>query len=194
MLAEHILYSSAIAIILGMVFLHYTGRDYSWIIILCSWAPDLDMAVNPILSRLGFTLLYSGHRIAHGDFHNLAIMVIFGIGMAFLLRPLGIRLLDSFVYSVIGFGAHLFEDALVFKVGYRFLWPFSSKIMGLGLLTHIQSEEYYINNFFGIANTGVLIIGLVLLSAAIIIRTYVEGGTWIRWYMPDRLYNKLFNR
>lgn len=193
MLAEHIIYSTAIAIIVGMVFLKYTGRDYSWIIILCAWAPDSDILANPILNRFGLTLLYEGHRIAHGDFHNIAIMVMFGIGMAFLLHPLGIKLLDSFVYSVIGFGAHLFEDALVFKVGYRFLWPLSSKIMGLGLLTQIQSEEYYISNFFGIANTGVLIIGLIVLCAAILIRTHVEGRNWIRWYMPNRLYLKFFN-
>ena len=155
MLAEHIIYSSALAIIVGMVLLHYTGRDHSWIIILCAWAPDCDMIANPILNQFGFTLLYGGHKIAHGDFHNIAIMVIFGVIMAFLLHPLGIKLIEAFVYSVIGFGAHLFEDALVYKVGYRFLWPFSSKIMGLGILTQIQSEEYYIRNFFGIANTGV---------------------------------------
>ena len=192
MLAEHIIYSSALAIIIGMVFLHYTGRDHSWIIILCAWAPDIDLIANPILHSLGFTLLYEGHKISHGDFHNIAIMVIFGIFMAFLLYPLGINFFDSFFYSVIGFGAHLFEDALVYRVGYRFLWPFSSKVMGLGLLTAIQSEEYYIRDFFGIANTGVLIIGLIVLGAAIIIRTSVEGRTWIRWYLPDRLYEALF--
>lgn len=192
MLAEHIIYSSALAIIIGMVFLHYTGRDYSWIIILCSWAPDSDIIANPILNQFGFTLLYEGHKIVHGDFHNIAIMVIFGIIVAFLLHPLGIKFIEAFVYSVIGFGAHLFEDALVYRMGYRFLWPFSSKIMGLGILTQIQSEEYYIRNFFGIANTGVLIIGLMLLGAAVLIRTRIEGRTWIRWYMPNRVYTKIF--
>ena len=124
------------------------------------------MIANPILNQFGFTLLYEGHKIVHGGFHNIAIMVIFGVIMAFLLHPLGIKFIEAFVYSVIGFGAHLFEDALVYRVGYRFLWPFSSKVMGLGILTQIQSEEYYIRNFFGIANTGVLIIGLMLLGAA----------------------------
>jgi hypothetical protein len=120
-------------------------------------------------------------------------MVIFGVIMAFLLHPLGIKFIEAFVYSVIGFGAHLFEDALVYRVGYRFLWPFSSKVMGLGILTQIQSEEYYIRNFFGIANTGVLIIGLMILGAAVLVRTRVEGRTWIRWYMPNSVYTKFFN-
>jgi len=192
MIAEHIIYSSALAIIVGMISLHYTGRDHSWIIILCAWAPDFDLIANPVLRKLGFTLLYEGHAIAHGDFHNIAILVIFGIIMAFLLYPLGIKFFDAFFYSVIGFGAHLFEDVLVYRVGYRFLWPLSSKVMGLGLLTTIQSEDYYIRDFFGVANTGVLIIGLIVLGAAILIRTYREGRTWIRWYMPDRLYLKFF--
>jgi len=169
MLAEHIIYSCALAIMVGMVSLKYTGRDHSWIIILCAWAPDIDILANQVLNQLGFTLLYEGHKIAHGGFHTIAVMVIFGIVMAFLLHPLGIKFLDSFVYSVIGFGAHLFEDALVFKVGYRYLWPLSSEKMGLGLLTEIQSEEYYISNFLGIANTGVLIIGLIVLGAAILL-------------------------
>lgn len=194
MLAEHIIYSCALAILIGMVALKFTGSDHSWIIILCAWAPDTDILANPVLNQLGFTLLYEGHKIVHGGFHNIAIMVIFGVAVAFLLHPLGIKFLDSFVYSVIGFGAHLFEDALVFKVGYRFLWPLSSNVMGLGILTEIQSEEDYISNFFGIANTGVLIIGLVLLCAAVLIRTAVEGRSWIRWYMPNRVYTTIFTK
>ena len=193
MIAEHIIYSIAIAILVGMLYFHYTGRDHSWIIILCAWAPDIDLLVNPVLNRLGFTLLYNGHRITHGDFHNIAMMVIFGILMAFLLHPFGIKFFDGFFFSVIGFGAHLFEDALVYKVGYPFLWPLTSKVLGLGLLTEMQSEEFYIRNFFGIANTGVLITGLIFLSATIIIRTYFEGKTWIQWYMPNWLYLKFFN-
>jgi len=193
MIAEHIIYSTAIAILVGMLYFNYTGRDHSWIIILCAWAPDIDIIVNPVLNRLGFTFLYVGHSVTHGDFHNIAIMVIFCIFMAFLLHPFGIKFVDGFFFSVIGFGAHLFEDALVYKVGYPFLWPISSKVTGLGFLTEMQSEEYYIRNFFGIANTEVFIIGLIFLSVAILIRTYFEGKTWIKWYMPNWFYIKFFN-
>ena len=56
-----------------------------------------------------------------------------------------------------------------------------------GLLPNRVSEENYFGDFFGIANTEVLIIGMVFLLVAIIIRTYGEGPSWIRWYMPDRL-------
>ena len=194
MLAEHIIYSVALAILVGMLFYRFTGRDSSWIIILCAWIPDIDLIANSVLTRSGFTLLFEGHRISHGVFHNIAIMVIFGILLAFLLHPFGIRFFDAFFFAVIGFGAHLFEDALVYKVGYPYLWPFSSEDLGIGLLPNILSEENYFRTFFGIANTEVLIIGLVFLLVALIIRTYVEGSTWIRWSMPHRLYVKLFNR
>ena len=132
MLAEHILYSTALAILVGMVFYNYTGRDSSWIIIVCAWIPDIDFIANRVLTTFGFTLLFEGHRISHGVFHNIAIMVIFGILVAFLLHPLGIRFFDAFFFAVIGFGAHLFEDALVYDPGYAFLWPLSSKVTGSG--------------------------------------------------------------
>jgi len=194
MLGEHIIYSAALAILVGMLFYRFTGRDHSWIIILCAWVPDIDLIANGVLNRFGFTLLFEGHRITHGVFHNIAIMVIFGILLAFLLHPFGIRFLDAFFFAVIGFGAHLFEDALVYKVGYPYLWPFSSEDLGIGLLPNIISEENYFRNFFGIANTEVLIVGVVFLLVAILIRTYVEGSGWIRWYMPDTIYKTFFNR
>jgi len=82
----------------------------------------------------------------------------------------------------------------VYKVGYMFLWPFSSEQMGIGLLPNMMNEENYIKDFFRLANTEVLIIGVVLLIVAMIIRTYVEGPTWIRWYLPDSIYTTIFGQ
>ena len=194
MLAEHIIYSTALAILVGMIFYRFTGRDSSWIIILCAWIPDIDLIANGVLNRIGFTLLFEGHTITHGVFHNIAMMVIFGILVAFLLNPFGIRFFDALFFAVIGFGAHLFEDALVYKAGYPYLWPFSSKDLGFGLLPNILTEENYFRDFFGIANTYMLIVGLVVLLVAIIIRTFAEGPAWIRWYMPEKVYVKLFGK
>ena len=175
MLIEHIFYSGAIAILIGMVFYHYTGRDSSWIIVLCAWAADLD-----------FLILH------HGAFHNIAFMIIFGIIMAFILTSFGIKFFDAFFFSVIGFGAHLLEDAIVFDVAYPFLWPFSTNNHGLELFPNvISSRGNYIANFFRIANTEILFVGLLFLVLAIIIRTFFEGPAWIRWYMPEKLYMKI---
>jgi hypothetical protein len=194
MLLEHLFYSSAIAVLVGMLFYRFTRRDPSWIIIVCALAPDIDKFANTILNNIGFTLLFEGHRISHGVFHNIAIMILFGILMAFLLHPFGIRFFDAFFFSVIGFGAHLVEDSLVYKVAYPFLWPFSSEVIGFGLLPNMVSEENYYRDFFGIANTDVLIIGMMFLLVAIIIRTYSDGPAWIRWYMPEKVYLKLFGK
>jgi hypothetical protein len=194
-MAEHILYSAALAVLVGTVFYTYTGRDRSWIIILCAWAPDIDFFAHSALSWLGFEVFFEGHWITHGTFHNITVMVIFGIVMAFLLHPFGIKFFDSLFFSILGFGAHLVEDALVYDPGYRFLWPLSSQVLGLAWLPAMLSEEYYVKDFFGIANTQLLIIGLVCLLVAIIIRTWYERSlSWIRWYMPDRVYNHFFER
>jgi hypothetical protein len=174
MLSEHIFYSGAIAILIGMVFYNYTGRDSSWIIVLCAWAPDLDLFLH------------------HGAFHNIASMIIFGVILALILKSFGILFVDAFFFSVIGFGVHLLEDAMVYDVAYPFLWPFSTNNHGLELFPDvISSRGHYIANFFRIANTEILIAGFLFLLLAIIIRTYFEGPTWIRWYMPENFYLKI---
>jgi membrane-bound metal-dependent hydrolase YbcI (DUF457 family) len=195
MIIEHIFYSGALAILVGMVFYRYTGRDSSWIIILCAFVPDLDWLAGSVLHRLGIRLLLFGNSIERGTFHNITVMVIFGMAVAFLLLPLGIKFFDALFFSLMGFGAHLLEDALVYGQGYRFLWPFSSQVLGFGILPYAINEENYARDFFHIANTEVLIIGLLLLFAAIFIRTrYERSSSWIRWYMPDKIYEKFFRK
>jgi len=178
MIIEHIFYSGALAIPAGMIFYRSTGRDPSWIIIPCTLAPDVDYIT-----------------LHHGAFHTIGFMVIFGVAAAFLLQRLGIKFFDALFFSLMGFGAHLFEDALVYNPGYRFLWPFSSKILGFGILPGVINEEHYVRDFFYIANTDVLIIGLLLLLVAVLIRTWYErSSSWIRWYMPDMMYEKFFGK
>jgi membrane-bound metal-dependent hydrolase YbcI (DUF457 family) len=193
MIIEHIFYSAALAVLVGMIFYRYTGRDPSWIIIICSLAPDMDELANPLLRRLGIRLLLDGSPIQHGTFHNIAFMVVFGIAVAFLLHPFGLKFLDSLFLSLLGFWAHLIEDALVYDPGWNILWPISSQEVGFGLLPRIINGERYKADFFYLADSDVLIIGVLLLLAAILIRTYFERSfSWIRWYMPDRIYRKLF--
>ena len=194
MLAEHLVYTTAIAVIAGMLSFRYTGRDCSWIVILVSYAPDLDKILDPVLNGIGFTVLFEGHTIHHGTFHTVAAMIVFGVVMAFLLNPVGIRFTDAFLFTLVGFGAHLFEDALVYSANYMYLWPFSHDKLGLAWLPVNGSEESYNADFFHMANTEVLLIGLLLLLLAMLVRTRVEGSGWIRWYMPESVYRKFFCR
>ena len=191
MLAEHIVYSTALAVIAGMFCLRYTGRDVSWIIIVLAWAPDTDL-IFTILRFFRLRFHVDGYSLVHGTFHNVAAMFVFAVIFAFVLQRFGLRYLDAFILSIIGFGAHLVEDALVYPQGYALLWPFIRENVGLGWLDPSATEETYLANFFHIANTHVLFIGLVFLLLAIFIRTLFEGSDWIRYYMPEKLYKRYF--
>ncbi len=48
MLFEHRIYSTAIAIIFGMIYYKFTGREYSWIIVASAYAPDVDIAADVV--------------------------------------------------------------------------------------------------------------------------------------------------
>ncbi len=152
MLIEHVFYSAAIAIIVGMLYYRFTGRDPSWIIILSAFAPDIDGIINPLLKKIGFTVLYHGNPIVHGDLHNVAVLVLYAIIIAFLLNPLGFSFIDSLLMGGIGFAAHLFEDALVYTTSYEFFWPISSVKVGLGVLRnffHIAKCRNFIHWYHG---------------------------------------------
>lgn len=61
-------------------------------------------------------------------------------------------------------------------------------VPALGVFPDITRKGY--GNFFGFANTEVLLTG-DRPAFAILIRTYVEGPMWIRWYITVHLYRKL---
>lgn len=173
MLFEHWIYSTAIAIIVGMVYYKLTGRDYAWIIIASSYVPDIDVIADTALKKVGITVLIYGTPIKHGYFHNIALLLVYAAAVALLLHPIGIRLTDSFFFAGIGFAAHLFEDALVFNPGYPFFWPLSMQEYGIGILNHTR-------DWYGIANEETLIIGVVAVVICAIIRTVYEGKGWIK--------------
>lgn len=173
MLFEHWIYSTAIAIIVGMVYYKFIGRDYAWIIIASAYAPDVDMIADTVLKKVGITVLIHGNPISHGDFHNIAVLLVYAVSVALLLHPIGIRLVDSFFFASIGFAAHMFEDALIANPAYPFLWPLSIQKFGIGIFN-------YSRDWFGIANEGVLVIGLILVILAAILRTAYEGKGWIK--------------
>jgi membrane-bound metal-dependent hydrolase YbcI (DUF457 family) len=93
-------------------------------------------------------------------------MILYAILIALLLNTINIRMRDSFILAIIGFGLHLFEDALVFSRGYRFFWPISDKIYGIGLIVNYNGRT----DFYGIANKEVLIIGVILVILSICIK------------------------
>jgi len=110
-LFEHLIYSTAIAIIAGMLWYKYTGRDPSWIIIASAYAPDFDIVAGELLNKLDLNILTA--PIRHGDFHNMALLLLFTTAAALLLRLAGMRFGDSFLFAGIGVGAQDFREELI---------------------------------------------------------------------------------
>ena len=173
MLFEHWIYSTAIAIIAGMIHFKRTGRDYSWIIIASAYAPDLDMFAGEMFKKFGMNVLIASHPIRHGDFHNIAFLLLFACAVALALKAVRMKFRDSFIFAGVGFAAHMFEDALIADPAYAFLWPISEQKFGIGLFN-------YRPDLYGIANTDVLLIGVIAVLLCMGIRTAYEGHIGIK--------------
>jgi membrane-bound metal-dependent hydrolase YbcI (DUF457 family) len=167
-LFEHLIYSTAIAMIAGMLWYKYKGEDPSWIIIASAFAPDLDILAGYIFKQFDIAVLINGIPLRHGNFHNIAVLLIFAGVVGLLCKPNGLKFKVSFMFAAIGFGAHILEDVLVYNPGYAFLWPLSSHVFGIGIVD-------YKPDFYGIANTEVLIAGVIALLLCVAIRLFYEG-------------------
>ncbi len=163
MLSEHLLYSLAAGLTFGAAYNRLAGRDYWWIILASAFVPDMDLVADAILRKLGITVLVFGVPIDHGHFHNILVMMLYAATVAFLLHPLGIRLIDSFVFASVGFAAHMFEDALVANPAYPFMYPLTVHRFGIGFFN-------YHADIMGIADREVLLMGIVLLMISIAVR------------------------
>jgi len=168
MLFEHLIFSIAIAILTYTIF---RKKECLYIIIGSAYAPDIDIVADYILKKIGITIMIYNRYIQHGDFHNILVLVVFAILIALILKVFSFKIKDSFLFASIGFGAHLFEDAIVFNPGYRFFYPLSDKIYGIGIISNYNNHI----DFFGIANTEILIIGIVFVILSLYIKSYVNN-------------------
>jgi len=169
MLFEHWIYSLAVAILIYTI---YRKKECLYIIIGSAYIPDIDIVADYILKKFGIIVLIYGRPIYHGDFHNILVMILYAILVALLLNIISIRMKDSFILANIGFFLHLLEDALVFNPGYRFLWPISDKIYGIGVINYNDNID-----FFGIANIKVLSIGILLVISSLYIKYIFDNIT-----------------
>ncbi|MDD1679532.1 MAG: metal-dependent hydrolase [Methanomicrobiales archaeon] len=170
MYLEHIIYSIAFALLAGLVALKHNRKDYSWIIILFTYAPDMDVGIrigaNVSQIFLGIAFPISG--ALHYLLHTLGALVIFAVIAGLILYAFGIPLLAGFLFSGTAYGIHLFGDFLAYRPGYSFLWPFSSEPLGIGIF-----GDQYPLNFFRIANSTALLVGLLFLMNMIILHHYM---------------------
>jgi hypothetical protein len=171
---EHIFYSAALAVLIGMIFSRYTGRDPSWIIIAVAFVPDIDAILER--SPAALPRIFVPGTIHHGDMHTILLLMVCSLLIAAVLQWFGIRFIDGLLCSAIGIAAHFFEDALVYNPSYTFLWPITSYAFRIGILEGPR-------NLFGVANSSVVLIGIILLVLAVLVRTLVEGTDWWRLFL-----------
>jgi hypothetical protein len=171
MLIEHIVYSLAFAIIFGLCYKEYTGRELSMVlflvIVMSAYSPDLDLMAGYALTFLGITSFVNPCGCAIHAIHNISALLLYAAIVAFLFSYWGFRFWHIFIFAGVGFGAHLIEDALVFKQAYPFFWPLTTHVFGIGIVEY-QADLY------GIADSTVLIWGLAFFLVAITLRTLYD--------------------
>lgn len=170
---EHIIYSAAIAIIVGLIFLRYTSRDQAWVIIPISLIPDIDHVNNIIWDWKWLPLPQKlVPFLSIGVLHNiLGALIIASLVIAVLLL-FKMKVTDAIIYTTIGLTAHMFEDYLVYPpASYQFLYPLNSVKYGINLIPETAD--------LGFAGTQVLIVGLLFLAFAICLRYYLSSNGWL---------------
>ncbi len=191
MFAEHVIFNLALAVVLTS----FVQREYAgWgtlIIVISGCVPDIDGIIDLLQNHLVYITGQLLPRMTEHsrDFHNLGALVVYavlaGITLMYLFR---LKFSSVAFFAGIGFGAHLFEDALVYNPSSAIFWPISSVPAGIGIFPD------YSRNFLGIANTEVLLIGMVLLSGVVISNLMIRKTAWDEIdRSPARVYNLLMS-
>ena len=189
MFAEHVIFNLAFAVVLTS----FVQREFAgWgtlIIVISGCVPDIDGIIDLGQNHLVYITGQLLPRMTEHsrDFHSLGVLVIYAV-LAGITLMYVFRLKFSFVAlcAGTGFGAHLFEDALVYNPSSAIFWPISSVPAGFGIFTD------YSRNFLGIANTEVLLIGMVLLIGAVLAGLILRKTPWDEIDgSPARIYKLL---
>jgi len=175
---EHAIYTSAICVLLGLVYETYTTRNPVWIVWFSMLIPDSDFVVQTVLHSIN---PYEPLLINHGDLHNFFfVFCIAVVGGWYIWKHTNISFGDGFFCISLGACLHMAEDALVNGTRYHFYRPFSERGWYQGFILEPWNDIVFANNV--IASTNVIIIGVVLLVIAILIRGKLQGYKWIRKY------------
>lgn len=176
MLLEHIIWSAAFAILVGILVERKWGYALPvWIIGVCAGLPDIDyfiqMFMYPIIHNI--PLLYPIF-IVHGDFHNIVMVIILSLFSAWLLNKyMKTDYNDAFICVFIGCIFHIFCDYIVYKTIFCPISPrFVCEINGLGIFTESGS-------WHGIGEVSIFVVGSIFLLIAICTKFYYLESKWI---------------
>ena len=161
MYIEHVVYSLALALFICLFLDRSLAQWCIAIIVVSSCIPDIDGIFSLILSPPQFTDGIIPHMAFHlRYFHTAGFLAMYAVvvaGLLFYFYRLDVRL-TAFLAGT-GFGAHLFEDALVYNPASAVFWPVSPHEYGIGIFSSTR-------DFLSVANGEVLFFGILLLALA----------------------------
>lgn len=186
MYLEHIVYNLAFAIVAVMLL---KPREAGWctlIVVISGCIPDIDGIFDIIRHPPEFTSGLIPHMVEHSRyFHTMMGLLVYAIIAGIVLaRWQGLKFSDCAIFAGIGFGAHLFEDALVYNPSSAIFWPFSIQEVGIGVLPNSR-------DFFSVANTEVLTIGMVLLVLSVTTSMFLGKMEWTRLPWPGGILGEI---
>jgi len=181
MYIEHIVFSLACAIVVVMLL---KPRDAGWctlIVVVSGCIPDIDGIFDIIRNPPEFTTGLIPHMAEHSRyFHTLGALFMYALFAGIVLaRWQGLKFSECAFFGGAGFAMHLLEDAIVYNPSSAVFWPLSPQEVGIGLLPNAR-------DFFSVANTEVLAIGMVLLMLAIGMSLILSRTEWANLSWPDR--------
>lgn len=186
MYLEHIVYSLAVGLVAVMLLKPREAGWCTFIFVISGCMPDVDGIFDLMRYPLDFTGGLIPTMVEHSRvFHTTGALLVYAILTGILLaRWRSLTFAECAFCAGTGFALHLVEDALVYNPSSAAFWPISAQEVGIGLLPHSR-------DFFKIANTEVLAIGLVLLALAIISTVILKKIELTRFFQVDRTLGEL---
>lgn len=161
MMAEHILYTIAIILIVGIFYTRFTGKQYYWqILLIGSFLADIDH-LNNVLWDAGIVpwTVQVFPLLKLGNFHNVMWMVLLSVCVASILINFKVSFKEGLMFCLAGYGIHLLEDFISYPPVYQMLYPFTDKYLGINIIPETKNLVW--------AGTEVLEVGIVFLAMAI---------------------------
>ncbi len=182
MYIEHIVFCLACAIVVVMLL---KPRDAGWctlIVVGSGCIPDIDGIFDIIRNPPEFTSGLIPHMAEHSRyFHTLGALLVYALFAGIVLaRWQGLKFSECAFFGGAGFAMHLLEDAIVYNPSSAVFWPLSPQEVGIGLLPHSR-------DFFSIANTEVLLVGMALLMGAVGTSMFLKKMEWAKFPWADRI-------
>lgn len=174
MYIEHFVYSLAFAIVAVMLL---KPREAGWcmlIVVVSGCIPDIDGIFDIIRNPPEFTSGLIPHMVEHSRyFHTMGALLVYAIFAGIVLaRWQGLKFSECAFFGGAGFAVHLLEDALVYNPSSAVFWPLSPLEVGIGLLPNSR-------DFFSLANTEVLAVGMVFLMVTVGTSMFLKKMEWV---------------